>query len=251
MQQTIVVKIGTESLEDFEYSYKVNKLIGDITQSIRDGIRVILVSSGAVGFGRKTLWVEKHPQEHKPSLAAIGWDVLMSSYRQKFSENSIHVAGFLVTHADIADKSDRRKMIQESIHACLDQGILPIINENDPLSIEEIDALGRGGDNDQNALLIAQCFQAQDLVLITNTNGVYENPNDISSRIAEIHSQDLSDDMITHLCAGKSNTGTGWMASKLMVGREAGKSDIRVHICNGIESWLSDRCSGGTTIYPL
>lgn len=55
MQQTIVVKIGTESLEDFEYSHKVNKLIGDITQSIRDGIRVILVSSGAVGFGRKTL----------------------------------------------------------------------------------------------------------------------------------------------------------------------------------------------------
>ena len=217
MQQTIIVKIGTESLEDFENSEKVNKLISDITQSIRNGVHVILVTSGSVGFGRKTLGVEKHPQEHKPSLAAIGWDVLMSSYRQKFSQHQIHVAGFLVTHADIADKSERRAMIQESIRTCLDQGILPIVNENDPLSIEEIDALGRGGDNDQNALLIAQCFQAQDLVLITNTNGVYGNPSDPLSRMAGIHSQDLSDDMITQLCAGKSTTGTGGMASKLRV----------------------------------
>lgn len=209
MQPTIVVKIGTESLENFETSQKVNKLVSDITQSIRDGVRVILVTSGAVGFGRKTLGVGKHSDEHKPSLAAIGWDVLMSAYRQKFSESGIHVAGFLVTHADIADKSDRRKMIQESILACLDRNILPIINENDPLSIEEIDALGRGGDNDQNALLIAQCFQAQDLFLITNTNGVYENPSDPLSRIVKIHAQDLSDHMIAQLCAGKSNTGTG------------------------------------------
>ncbi|MCA9377329.1 hypothetical protein KC711_00200 [Candidatus Peregrinibacteria bacterium] len=133
----------------------------------------------------------------------------MGSYRQKFSDNNIHVAGFLVTHADIADKSERRTMIQESILACLDRNILPIINENDPLSIEEIDALGRGGDNDQNAFLIAKCFQAQDLFLVTNTNGVYENPSDPLSRIAEIRAQDLSDDIITQLCAGKSNTGTG------------------------------------------
>lgn len=209
MQQTIVVKIGTESLENFEVSTKVNQLINDITKAIRNGVHVILVTSGAVGFGRKTLGVEKHTKEHKPSLAAIGWDVLMSAYRQKFSENGIHVAGFLVTHADIADRSERRAMIQESILACLDWSILPIINENDPLSIEEIDALGRGGDNDQNALLIAQCFQAQDLFLITNTNGVYENPNDASSRIAEISVKDLSDDRIAQLCSGKSTTGTG------------------------------------------
>lgn len=153
--------------------------------------------------------MEKHSQEHKPSLAAIGWDVLMHAYRQKFSQQGIHVAGFLVTHADIADKSDRRLMIQESIRACLDQGILPIVNENDPLSIEEIDALGRGGDNDQNALLIAQCFEAQDLVLITNTNGVYKNPSDPHSRIVDIQSHNLSEDMIAALCSGKSTTGTG------------------------------------------
>lgn len=121
MQQTIVVKIGTESLEDFENSQKVHTLVSDIAQSIRDGVHIILVTSGSVGFGRKTLGVEKHTKEHKPSLAAIGWDVLMSSYRQKFSGNNIHVAGFLVTHADIADKSDRRLMIQESIRACLSQ----------------------------------------------------------------------------------------------------------------------------------
>lgn len=153
--------------------------------------------------------MEKHSQEHKPSLAAIGWDVLMHAYRQKFSQQGIHVAGFLVTHADIADKSERRVMIQESIRSCLDQGILPIVNENDPLSIEEIDALGRGGDNDQNALLIAQCFEAQDLVLITNTNGVYKNPSDPHSRIVDIQSHNLSEDMIVELCSGKSSTGTG------------------------------------------
>ena len=128
----------------------------------------------------------------------------MSSYRQKFSQHQIHVAGFLVTHADIADKSERRAMIQESIRTCLDQGILPIVNENDSVSHVEIES-----DNDQNALLIAQCFRAQDLVLITNTNGVYRSPSDPLSRIAEIRAQDLSDDMITQLCAGKSNTGTG------------------------------------------
>jgi glutamate 5-kinase len=94
----------------------------------------------------------------------------MTAYRQKFTAQNIHVAGILVTHADIEENSDRRNAFVATVESAWKDGIIPIVNENDALSSEELEALKKGADNDKNALLLAKVFQAQQLVLITNTN---------------------------------------------------------------------------------
>lgn len=96
-----------------------------------------------------------------------------------------------------------------------------MINENDPLSTEEMREVGRGADNDKNALLLARLFRANTLVLITNTNGTYEDLERPDSRIKNMKSSLLTDDHIQKLCQGKSLSGTGGMRSKLEVSHEA------------------------------
>jgi glutamate 5-kinase len=107
----------------------------------------------------------------------------MTSYRAKFHGYNTHIAGFLLTHADLEDNTGRRESFTTTIKQSWKEGIVPILNENDPLSVEELDALKRGGDNDKNALLLAKVFSAKELVLITNTNGVFANREDPDTRI--------------------------------------------------------------------
>jgi glutamate 5-kinase len=198
--ETIIVKIGSESLKNFGTSEKVNSLVKDISRRIQDKSRILLVSSGAVQFGREY----SEQIENKQVLAAIGWPRLIQAYANKFIQKNIGVASFLVTHADIEDYQDRAKTFIETIQATWESGILPIVNENDPLSTEEMREVGRGADNDKNALLLARLFDASIIFLITNTNGVYSNPIDPNSRIQHILSSELTDTYIDTLCSGKS-----------------------------------------------
>jgi glutamate 5-kinase len=250
MTNIIIVKIGTESLVDFEDSEKIKRLIDAIADKNREWIHILLVTSGAVDFWRKTRWVIKSQSENKPLLAAIWWDSLMQSYRQKFAEKSTDIAGFLVTHADIEDQSDRRDVFKRTIESAWEQWIIPIINENDALSFEELEALKRWADNDKNALLLARVFWAKQLLFITNTNGVYEDKNMPSTRIARMNYSELTKEKIGILCPldAKSSTGTGGMASKLSIAYEAWTAWINTHIGDGIVSGLHDISSGGTNI---
>lgn len=243
-----VVKIGSESLLDFNKSQKVQNLVDGIAKKMSEWIKVILVSSWAVQF-----WREKTSREiqNKQVLAALGWHHLLNAYSDKFRRHGLSVAGFLWTHADIEDKVDRARTLVETINATWETGFLvPIINENDPLSTEEMREVGRWADNDKNALLLARLFHAQTLYLITNTNGVYRDPSDPSSRIEYIDSNALNQAYISSLCSGKSTIGTWGMASKLEVAHEAWKSGIKTHIWNGIDSWIHST-DGWTTIVPL
>lgn len=211
-------------------------------------MNIILVTSWAVQYGREVLWKQKSWDENKALLAAIGWDRLMWLYRKKFLSHGIHSAGFLLTHADIEDDFERSRLFRKTVHEAWKQWILVIVNENDALSVAKIDKEKRGEDNDRNALLLAQVFQANMLHLITNTNGVYRDHRDSSTRIATIGCSELTDDYINKLCSSKSATWTGWMHSKLMVAREAWVYGINTHIGNGIDSWIYDTHSWGTTI---
>lgn len=244
--ETIIVKIWSESLTNFETSQKVELLTQGIAQKIREWVKILLVSSGAVQFGRK----HSNQTENKQVLAAVGWPHLIHAYAEKFWQKNINVASFLVTHADIEDYQERARTFTETIEATWNAGILPIVNENDPISTEEMREVGRWADNDKNALLIARLFYANKIILITNTNGVYRNPNNPDSRIQKIDTSELTETSINSLCSGKSIAWTGGMQSKLCVAREAGKSGIITHISNGIDSWIHDLNSGWTTIVP-
>lgn len=133
----------------------------------------------------------------------------------------------------------------ETVNAHWKYGVLPIINENDALSEEEMNEVQRGADNDKNALLLAKVFHATQLIIVSNTNGVYKDKDHPDSRIARLCAEELSDDFLTQICAEtKSTSGTGGMISKLRVAREAGMHGIRTSICDGIESGIKDHFSG-------
>lgn len=132
---------------------------------------------------------------------------------------------------------------------------LPILNENDFATPEEIVALGKGADNDKNAFLIARMVNAKHLAIVTNTNGVYRYADRSDSRIATLHASKLSDEDIARMCGkGRSDSGTGGMASKLTVARDAVNEGMTSHIFNGTDSTLLEHVedsslrSGGTLI---
>lgn len=244
--ETIIVKIWSESLKNFENSKKILNLIKDISKKIKEWNHVLLVTSGAVQF-----WREYSNQlENKQVLAAIGWPHLINAYTNKFLQEGIGVASFLVTHADIEDYQERAQTFIETIQATWKAGLLPIVNENDPISTEEMREVGRWADNDKNALLLAKLFHAKKIILITNTDGVYSDFTDQNSRIQNIQHTKLTDEYISILCNGKSINGTGGMASKLNVGYAAWELGINTHICDWIHSWIYNNEFRWTNIIP-
>ncbi len=111
---TVIIKIGTESLANFETSEKVNKLVRDIVEIMKHTqYRVLLVSSGAVGFGRKI----RPDIEDKHVLAGIGWNKLLEAYAKKFTELEVTVSGILATHADIEDYESSQNRLIETVNA--------------------------------------------------------------------------------------------------------------------------------------
>jgi glutamate 5-kinase len=172
----------------------------------------------------------------------------MSAYGKKFHAVWLHTAWFLVTHADLEDHSSRANEFMRTIEWAWSLGVIPIVNENDPISTEEMREVGRWCDNDQNAFLLARIFRAHLLILITNTNWVYRDIWDSCSRIASIEGSRIDENYIRSLCNGKSLSGTGGMASKLQIGHEAWAIWIDTHIWDGIHSWLHDLFSWGTNI---
>lgn len=199
---TTIVKIGTESLDHFETSPKVNTLVRDIAELITSyKEQVLIVTSGAVGFGRKL-----RPEiSDKHILASIGTAKLFSAYAQKFLDHNITIGTILATHSDIEDIEHRRIRLKETIQGLWDNKIIPIVNENDALSAEEMNEVPRGADNDKNALLLAKILSANNLVIISNTNGVLGNIEDSTSRIPTIPKELLTDEYIMQLCNTKKS----------------------------------------------
>lgn len=161
----------------------------------------------------------------------------------------------LATHATLEDIESHRAQFVMTVRDILEAGILPIINENDALSTAEMQALGRGADNDQNALLVARYLTASEIVLITNTDGVYADKDDKRSRIDTLRGDTITDAWIDATCGQKSTTGTGGMQSKLRIGREFAKVDGITHICNGLTTGILEHVTtwniqGGTRIIP-
>ena len=128
----------------------------------------------------------------------------MGRYAEKFQKRDIVTAQILPTHATLEDRESHRTQFIRTVNDIIEAGVLPIINENDALSTAEMQALGRGADNDQNALLIARILGATDIILLTNTNGVYRDKNDSSSRIKILKAKTITDEWIHRVCGVKS-----------------------------------------------
>lgn len=263
----VVVKVGSESA-DFDTPAgrdKLHHLASEISYLMTSvGQRVVLITSGAVSHGRKVLDVPKDQAlsvEAKRALASVGQPRLIANWDAIFRacDPSVRIPAIgqgLVTHAQIEDSIEHSNGLLSGLEGLWSLGALPILNENDFAIPEEIEAMERGADNDRNALLVARLVNAGHLAIMTNANGVYRHSDDPSSRIPVLHAARIEDGEIARMCQGKSKSGTGGMASKLGVARDAAHLGIAAHIFNGTDSGLLDHVTdspdrkGGTVVLP-
>jgi glutamate 5-kinase len=234
---TVVVKIGTSSLTDHTTGDLKLAVIGGLAEELtrlrRLGWQVVLVSSGAVGVGAKRLGMTNRPTtlEGKQATAAVGQGILMSLYDRFFSLLEQPVAQILLTRADLIDR-DRYLNIYRTLHELFALGVIPVINENDTVAVEEL----KFGDNDTLSARVSNLVKAKWLILFTDVAGLYSaNPHldPEAQLIPEVGQVSTELDELTIGKGAVSNWGTGGMATKLEAARIAMAGGITMVITDG------------------
>lgn len=228
----IVVKVGSNVLTRNDGKLDVTRMSAIVDQLVwlrRHDYEIILVSSGAVSAGRDEL----HPDheldsvEQRQLFSAMGQVKLMTLYYDLFREYNIKV-GQVLTTKDNFENEDSYQNQERCISTMLENGVLPIVNENDTVCLTEL----MFTDNDELSGLIAEMMQAETLVLLTNVDGIYNgDTKDPNTRI--IPSVYYDRDISEYASDEKSSNGRGGMASKAKTAHEIANKGIRVIIANG------------------
>ncbi len=229
----IVIKIGTSTLAHSTGRLNIRrieqlcKVMSDLKNS---GHEIILVSSGAIGMGVGKLGLGGRPEDiaSKQAAAAVGQCELMYVYDKLFAEYNHTVGQLLITGIDIENER-HRKNFENTLYKLLELGALPIINENDTVSTDEIEI----GDNDTLSAIIASSINAELLVLLSDINGLY-NKNPKTHPDAEMIEvvRKITPDIVA-LSDGKGVLGTGGMATKIKAAELVTKSGCDMVIANG------------------
>ena len=235
MVRRLVVKLGTNVLtagSDHLHRPRMVELARQIAEARARGIEVVLVSSGAVAAGRERLQFppRRRNMPLKQLMAAVGQSRLMHLYEQIFDLYSIPVAQTLLTRADLRDRH-RYLNARNTLLACLTHGVLPIINENDVVAVDEI----RVGDNDNLSALVANLVDADLLLILTDIDGLYtaDPRRDPSAQlIPEVRA---IDDAIYALAGGSNGRGTGGMRTKIQAADLATHGGTSVVVAAGGE----------------
>jgi glutamate 5-kinase len=244
----IVIKIGSNILASAEQGLNTRRLralVKDISEVIDAGHEVVIVSSGAIAAGLRKLNLRKKPEDIKlkQAAAAIGQSSLMWAYEHNFAEFDKKVAQVLLTRNDIANRL-RYINAKNTMFTLMSYGVIPLINENDPVAVDEI----KFGDNDMLAALTAGLVEADMLIILSDVEGLYsKGPHEKGSRI--IKSVKKITPGIEKLAGGKgSMVGTGGMYSKLLAAKQANDHGIPVVIMSGKKSGLLPRFIKGKEV---
>ena len=230
----LVVKVGTSTLT-YETGHlnirRIEKLVKVLTDLKNSGMEIALVSSGAIGVGVGELGLKERPSDTptKQAAAAVGQCELMYLYDQLFSGFHHKVAQLLLTK-DVIDDTVRKTNVINTLDRLMELGVVPIINENDTVSVEEIVF----GDNDTLSAVVAVLCEADLLVLMSDIDGLFDkNPKEHSDAkiIREVHA---IDEKVEALAGGAgSSRGTGGMITKLHAAKLANEHGIDMMIVNG------------------
>lgn len=230
----IVIKIGSNTLanEDGTINKEFLEKFGEQINFLRDqGKEIVIVSSGAriAGVGTIGKWMRKGDIHYKQALCAIGQVELMDSYRQVFSKYDIHIGQMLLTREDLSD-ANRTLNIRNTLFTLIDEGVIPIINENDTVSVAEI----KIGDNDTLAALTANLWDADLLIMFSDIDGVYDkNPKEYKDAKFLEQITDI-DGLLEIIEMGNVNEfGTGGIATKIEAARKVNTYGIPMILTNG------------------
>jgi glutamate 5-kinase len=229
----VVVKVGSSLLSaaDGLDLRRVRSLAGDIEAIATDRRRVLLVTSGAVAAGRARLRLRERPKTipQKQAAAAVGQIDLMAAYRESFASHGRHVAQILLTRDDLTNRK-RYLNAKHAIAALLDAGVLPIVNENDTVVVDEI----KLGDNDNLSAAVASLAEADLLIILSDVDGLHtaDPRRDASAEpVPLIDANDAQAARYATRAAGEM--GTGGMATKLEAARKAAAAGIYTVIADG------------------
>ena len=232
IKRRIVIKIGSNVLtrKDGKLDVtRVSAIVDQVAWLRRHDIEVILVSSGAVACGRRELTVDHSLDsvEQRQLYSAVGQVKLVGLYYDLFREFGIHI-GQVLTMKENFQPGEQYRNQQACMTVMLENDVLPIVNENDTVSVTEL----MFTDNDELSGLIAQMMQADTLILLSNINGIYDgHPDDPSSRLIPV--VEAGTDLSQYIKEEKSAFGRGGMHSKYTTAQKVQKRGIRVIIANG------------------
>ncbi len=263
----IVVKVGTHVVmhDGVELALgRIMEIVEGLARLRKAGREVVLVSSGAVGMGMRVLGLKDRPRSlgNRQACAAVGQGHLMSLYTDAFARFDVVAAQVLLTQEDLADR-DRALNLRTTLMRLLELGAIPVLNENDSVSIAELVEHRRAqsgaaetapagfGDNDGLSARVAVSLDADLLVLLTNVGGLYTaNPrvDATAQRISELAGVD---DAARARADGVSGGGTGGMASKLEAARLASAEGTAVLIAGGAETRVIERALAGEDVGTL
>ncbi|HIJ60825.1 MAG TPA: glutamate 5-kinase [Nitrospirae bacterium] len=242
----LVIKIGSNILADKKSGLKIKRIetiSDDISRICALGNEVLIVSSGAITAGMKRLGFVEKPSEVrlKQASAAVGQSILMSAYEKSFNRHNRKIAQVLLTREDL---SNRKRYInaKNTLLTLLSFNVIPVINENDTVSTEEI----KFGDNDQLAALVAGTVEADWLIILSDVDGLYTS-DPTSNADAELIREvsEITPQIESIAGASRSGVGTGGMYSKILAAKKALAYGIKVNIISGKKSGVLKRLISG------
>ncbi|MBO5836346.1 MAG: glutamate 5-kinase [Oscillospiraceae bacterium] len=234
----IVVKVGTSTLAHAGGRLNIRRveLLCKVLSDLKNaGCEVVLVSSGAIGMGVGKLGLKGRPEDMpgKQAAAAVGQCELMYTYDKLFAEYNHTVAQILLTADDIQD-SGRSCHVHDALEQLLSWGVLPIVNENDAVAIDEIGIHTTIGENDSLSAIVAKLVGADLLVLLSDIDGLYtEDPHKNPDATLIPVVEEITPEIISLAGGAGSSLGSGGMATKLKAAQIATSAGIDMVITNG------------------
>lgn len=251
-----VIKIGSSLLTDNGRGLDhqaIHAWVEQMTALRRQGVELVLVSSGAVAEGMNRLGWARRPHElvAQQAAAAVGQMGLVQAYESNFKRHDLHTAQVLLTHDDLTNRT-RYLNARSTLRKLLELGVIPVVNENDTVACDEL----RFGDNDTLAALVANLVEAELLVILTDQAGIYETDPGVDPGAGLISDADACDPTLK-VAAGDSSAsglGRGGMATKVRAAGLAARSGTATWIaCGREEGVLQSLAAGGalgTLLHP-
>lgn len=246
-KKRIVIKVGSSTITHEETGalnlIKLEQLIRILTDLRNQGKEVVLVSSGAISVGRKALNLKERPKntDIRQACAAVGQSRLMMVYQKLFGEYNQITAQILMTKYTMINSYSRLNA-QNTFRELLTMGVIPIVNENDTVSTDEITY----GDNDTLSALVAALIGADLLILLSDIDGLYTDDPRKNSKAEFVSEVKIIDEKLISMGKGtSSDVGTGGMSTKISAARIATDSGADMLIANGKDIMVIDRMLNG------
>ena len=249
MLKKIVIKIGTNILTTPEGSLDLNNLrsLVDQISRLQEKHRCLIVTSAAITCGSEKLKLQPQTLPEKQAAAAVGQPLLMMEYERFFSHHG-HIIGQILFTKDVLDHPQRMHAAHDTINTLIEKSAIPIFNENDSISVDEI----KFGDNDELSSLIALLAKADLYIILTDIDGLYtKNPKQHTdaTQIFEVHN--LDDQYLAMASGPLSTRSKGGMISKLKAAQLATENGITTVIANGRKAGILEDILEGKKIGTL